>query len=87
MSKNGSRRNFDGAFKVEAVRLVTEEKRKVAEVARELDIQANLLHRWKRSCLRTATVLFRGRVTKRLSRRSLVGCVGNWPMSRRNVIS
>jgi transposase len=48
MSKNGSRRNFDRAFKVEAVRLVTEEKRRVAEVARELDIQANLLHRWIR---------------------------------------
>jgi transposase len=48
MSKNGSRRDFDRAFKVEAVRLITEEKRKVAEVARELDIQANLLHRWKR---------------------------------------
>jgi transposase len=48
MSKNGERRNFDRAFKVEAVRLVTAEKRKVAEVARELDIDANLLHRWKR---------------------------------------
>lgn len=47
MSQNGKRRNFDRAFKVEAVRLVTEEKRKVAEVARELDIQSNLLHRWK----------------------------------------
>lgn len=48
MSKNGTRRNFDRAFKVEAVRLITDEKRKVAEVARELDIDANLLHRWKR---------------------------------------
>ena len=48
MSKNGTRRNFDRAFKVEAVRLITEEKRKAAEVARELDIDANLLHRWKR---------------------------------------
>ncbi len=48
MLKNGIRRNFDRSFKVEAVRLITEEKRKVAEVARELDIDANLLHRWKR---------------------------------------
>jgi transposase len=47
-SKNGTRRNFDRAFKVKAVRLVSEERRKVAEVAQELDIQANLLHRWKR---------------------------------------
>lgn len=48
MLKNGIRRNFDRAFKVEAIRLVTKGGRKAAEVARELDIQANLLHRWKR---------------------------------------
>ena len=48
MSKNGKRRDFDRAFKVEAVRLVTAEGRTAAEVARELSIQANLLHRWKR---------------------------------------
>ena len=45
MSKR--RRQYDGAFKVEAVRLVTEEGRSVAAVARELGIGANLLHRWK----------------------------------------
>ncbi len=48
LTGNERRRNFDRAFKVEAVRLITEEKRKVAQVARELGIQANLLHRWKR---------------------------------------
>jgi transposase len=41
------RRQYDRAFKVEAVRLVTEEKRKLAAVARDLGIGANLLHRWK----------------------------------------
>jgi len=45
MSKN--RRQFDRAFKVEAVRLVTEEGRPVAAVARDLGIGENLLHRWK----------------------------------------
>jgi transposase len=61
MSKNGTRRNFDRAFKVEAVRLVTEEKRKVAEVARELDIQANLLHRWKRELSEEGNAAFPGK--------------------------
>ena len=41
------RRQFDRAFKVEAVRLVTEERRPVAAVARDLGIGENLLHRWK----------------------------------------
>jgi len=45
MSKK--RRQFDRAFKVEAVRLVTEEGRPVAAVARDLGIGENLLHRWK----------------------------------------
>jgi len=45
MSKK--RRQFDRAFKVEAVRLVTEEGRSVAAVARDLGIGENLLHRWK----------------------------------------
>ena len=47
MNQNGKRRSFDRAFRVEAVRLVMEEKRKAAEVARDLGISATLLHRWK----------------------------------------
>ena len=46
MSKK--RRQFDRAFKVEAVRLVTEERHPVAAVARDLGIGENLLHHWKR---------------------------------------
>jgi len=45
MSKK--RRQFDRAYKVEAVRLVTEERHPVAAVARDLGIGENLLHRWK----------------------------------------
>ncbi len=45
MSKQ--RRQFDRAFKVEAMRLVSEEGRPVASVARDLGIGENLLHRWK----------------------------------------
>jgi transposase len=42
------RRKFDKEFKLEAVRLVVEEGRPVAEVARNLGIHENLLHVWKR---------------------------------------
>ncbi len=45
MSKK--RRQFDRSFKIEAVRLITEESRPVASVARDLGIGENLLHRWK----------------------------------------
>ncbi len=42
------RRKFDKEFKFEAVRLVVEEGRSVAEVARNLGIHENLLHVWKK---------------------------------------
>jgi transposase len=48
MSSSAKRRGFDRGYKEAAVRLVVEEKRSVAGVARELGISANLLHRWKR---------------------------------------
>jgi len=61
MSKNGRLRNFGRAFKVEAVRLVMEERRKVAEVARDLDIQANLLQWWKRELSEDGNGAFPGK--------------------------
>ena len=42
------RRFFDQQFKVDAVRLATESGKPVAEVARELGINRNVLDRWKR---------------------------------------
>ncbi len=39
------RKRYDWAFKVEAVRLVREEGRSVASVARDLGVGENLLHR------------------------------------------
>ena len=76
MSGNGKRRSYDRAFKVEAVRLVTEDGRKVTEVARELGIGANQLHRWKRQFAEDGECAFvgKGRLTpeqeelRRLSR-------------------
>ena len=43
----GSRRRFSREFKVEAVRQVLENGRPLAQVARELDISASVLRRWK----------------------------------------
>ena len=42
------RRQYDRAFKLEALRLVTEEGRPLAAVARDLGLNENMLHRWKK---------------------------------------
>jgi transposase len=41
------RRTYTNEFKVEAVKLLTEQGRSVAEAARSLDIGENLLRSWK----------------------------------------
>ena len=41
------RRRFSDEFKREAVRLAYESGRKAAEVARELDVRADLIRRWR----------------------------------------
>ncbi len=43
------RRNFSREFKTEAVNLVLEQGYSVAEAARNLGINANLLSRWKKA--------------------------------------
>src|SRR5271169_565142 len=48
MEEGSGRRKYDKQFKDEAVRLVTEGGRQVADVARGLGIHENLLHTWKR---------------------------------------
>ena len=42
------RRQYTKEFKIEAVHLVVQEGRSISEVARELGIGENLLHRWKK---------------------------------------
>ena len=41
-------KRFDKAFKVQAVKMVTEEGQKTSEVALSLGIHANVLYNWKR---------------------------------------
>ena len=42
------RRHFSREFKLEAVRLITDGKRPVAEVAGELDVKPERLREWRR---------------------------------------
>ena len=41
-----TRRQYTNAFKTEAVRLVSDSRRPVAQIARELGIPDNVLYRW-----------------------------------------
>ena len=41
-------KHFDKAFKIQAVKMVTEEGQKASEVARSLGIHANMIYNWKR---------------------------------------
>ena len=43
-----SRRSFSPEYRVEAAHRVIDGNRRVAEVARELDLNDNVLHRWVR---------------------------------------
>ena len=44
----GTRKSYSKEFKVNAVRMITEEGRRAAEVARDLGISYNMLLNWKR---------------------------------------
>ncbi len=55
------RRKYDRAFKIEAVKLVTERRTPVAEAARNLGIHENLLHKWKNQYLDDTADAFPGK--------------------------
>ena len=54
------RRSYSKEFKLNAVRMITEEGRKAAEVARELDLSPNMLYLWKRKYLEDQEEAFPG---------------------------
>lgn len=60
MEEKRERRKFDKQFKLEAVRLATEGGKKIAEVARDLGIDANTLYHWKREFADHGTDAFPG---------------------------
>jgi transposase len=47
MVSTNSRRKYDKEFKLNAVRLTTTGGQRVTEVARDLGIDTNMLHRWR----------------------------------------
>ena len=55
------RRYFDREFKDRAVRLVLEQGRPAETVARNLGLNTNILHRWKREYLRDKENRFPGK--------------------------
>ena len=61
MENKKERRSFDKEFKQEAARLVTEGGQKVSEVARDLDIHPNVIHRWKCEYLEDTAHSFPGK--------------------------
>ena len=59
-TRKGKRRQFDRAFKQEAVKLSQQAGRTVAEVADGLGINANMLRRWQREQEADGSQAFRG---------------------------
>lgn len=61
MESEKQRKIYDRQFKIDAVSLVINGGRAVSEVARDLGINANVLHRWKRELTREQAEAFPGK--------------------------
>jgi len=61
METEKRRKKFDRQFKIDAVSMVINGERTVAEVARDLGIKADVLYRWKREFSREKTEAFPGK--------------------------
>jgi transposase len=61
MSRTGPRKYYDQEFKANAVRLAIEKKRPLAEIARDLGINENMLWRWKKEFLEDPEQAFPGK--------------------------
>jgi transposase len=56
----GQRKVHTAEFKLQAVKMITEQKFSVAEVARRLDVRESLLHTWKKAFLQRGDEAFPG---------------------------
>ena len=61
MKKSFRRRRFSAEFKREAVLVIVDGSRSPTEVARDLDINVNLLHNWRRQYLEDQDNAFPGK--------------------------
>ena len=55
-----TRKTYTPEFKLQAVKMVLEQKLSVAEVARRLGVGENLLHLWKKAVLKSGASAFPG---------------------------
>ena len=61
MGKPKEKRKYDKEFKEDAVRIVLEGDRPVRDVARDLGVHENMLHRWRREYLKDKEESFPGK--------------------------
>jgi transposase len=61
MKKKAVRKKYDREFKEETVRMVLEGKRTVSQMADDLGINRNMLHRWVRKYLDNPAYAFPGK--------------------------
>jgi len=61
MGETRGRRKYDREFKEDAIRLILDGGRTVREVARDLGIHENMLHRWKQEYLQDKEHSFPGK--------------------------
>ena len=54
------RKTYTAEFKLQAVKMILEQKLSVAEVARRLGVTENLLHSWKKAVLKNGADAFPG---------------------------
>jgi len=61
MEAEKRRKKYDRQYKIGAVGLVVNGERTAADVSRDLGINANVLHRWKRQLTSAGTDVFPGK--------------------------
>ena len=61
MVSDKKRKKYDRQFKIDAVNLVVNGEWSVSEVARDLGIEANMLHRWKQKLTTKGSESFPGK--------------------------
>ena len=60
-TKKPKRQVYREEFKLDAVRLIVDERRGVADVGRSLGVSQSMLHRWRKAYLGNANTAFPGR--------------------------
>ncbi len=55
-----TRKSYSKEFKINVVKMITEEDRKTSELARELNISSNTIYNWKRQYLEDQQEAFPG---------------------------